>query len=188
MLIDGLELCGSLVDYWDVFISCLDSHFDGTHSLQWIHWWASDVMLNFSKSILMKKQTHESTFFWGGWAIRITHDNICIHCDCRDGGKACFSYFILFYWRIKTLCSSYRNACGNLFLLIFLLPQPHCQIHMASGDIHPTAFFSDNGSENKRILISLCLFNASSWWAEKMAERENLQNGCCLKYTLFHMW
>ncbi len=33
------------VDYCDVFISCLDSHSDGTHSLQWIHWWVSDVML-----------------------------------------------------------------------------------------------------------------------------------------------
>ncbi len=25
------------VDYWDVLISCLNSHSDGTHSLQWIH-------------------------------------------------------------------------------------------------------------------------------------------------------
>ncbi len=56
ILDDGLELCGS-VDYCDVFISCLDSHSDGTHSLQRIHWWASNVMLNFSKSVLMKKQT-----------------------------------------------------------------------------------------------------------------------------------
>ncbi len=48
-LIDGLEWCGLLVDYCDVFISCLDSHSDGTHSLQRIHWWASDIMLNFSK-------------------------------------------------------------------------------------------------------------------------------------------
>ncbi len=31
-----------LVDYCDVFISCLDSHSDGTHSLQSIYWWASD--------------------------------------------------------------------------------------------------------------------------------------------------
>ncbi len=38
MLIDGLEWCGLLVDYSDVFISCLDSHSDGTHSLQRIHW------------------------------------------------------------------------------------------------------------------------------------------------------
>ncbi len=34
MLTDGLEWCGLLVDYCDVFISCLDSHSDGTHSLQ----------------------------------------------------------------------------------------------------------------------------------------------------------
>ncbi len=31
------------VDYCDVFISCLDFHSDGTHSLQRIHWWASDA-------------------------------------------------------------------------------------------------------------------------------------------------
>ncbi len=50
MLTDGLERFGLLVDYCDVFISCLDSHSDGTHSLQIIHWWASDGMLHFSKS------------------------------------------------------------------------------------------------------------------------------------------
>ncbi len=44
-----------LVDYCDVFISCLDFHSDGTHSLQRIHWWESDVMLTFSKSVLMEK-------------------------------------------------------------------------------------------------------------------------------------
>ncbi len=46
--------CGLL---W-CFISCLDSHSDGTHSLLRIHWWTSDVMLHYSKSVLMKKQTH----------------------------------------------------------------------------------------------------------------------------------
>ncbi len=35
--IDELDCCGLLVDYCDVFISCLDSHSDGTHSLQRIH-------------------------------------------------------------------------------------------------------------------------------------------------------
>ncbi len=57
-LIDGLQWCGLLVDYCDVFIRCLDSHSDGTHLLQRIHCWASDVMVHFCKSILMKKQTH----------------------------------------------------------------------------------------------------------------------------------
>ncbi len=45
-----------LVNYCDVFISCLDSHSDGTHSLQRIHWWANYIKLNFSKSVPMKKK------------------------------------------------------------------------------------------------------------------------------------
>ncbi len=37
----------SHVDYCcDAFISYLDSHSDGTYSLQMIHWGASDVMLH----------------------------------------------------------------------------------------------------------------------------------------------
>ncbi len=44
----------SHLDYYVVFINCLDSYSDGTHSL---HWCASDVMRNFSKPVLMKKQT-----------------------------------------------------------------------------------------------------------------------------------
>ncbi len=41
-------------------ISCLNSHSDGTHSLQSIHWWASDVMLIFSK-ICSDEDTNSST-------------------------------------------------------------------------------------------------------------------------------
>ncbi len=55
-LIDGLESCWLLVGYCDVFTNCLDSHSDGTHSLQRIQWWASEVMQNVSKSIPMNKQ------------------------------------------------------------------------------------------------------------------------------------
>ncbi len=58
MLIDGLELCRWVVDYCDVFNRCLGSHSDGTHSLQIIHWLASDVMIHFYKSDLIEKQTH----------------------------------------------------------------------------------------------------------------------------------
>ncbi len=32
-----LDLCGLLVGYCDVFINCVDTHSDGTHSLQRIH-------------------------------------------------------------------------------------------------------------------------------------------------------
>ncbi len=46
-----------------VFISCLDSHSDGTHSLQRIHWWASDAMLHFSKSDEKTTSWNACTFF-----------------------------------------------------------------------------------------------------------------------------
>ncbi len=48
------------VDYCDVFI---DSHSDGTHSLQSIHYWASDVMLHFSKS----DEETNSYLSWMAW-------------------------------------------------------------------------------------------------------------------------
>ncbi len=47
ILIDGLESCGLLVDYCDVFISCLDSHSDSPYPL---------VIL--AMDVIPKKQTH----------------------------------------------------------------------------------------------------------------------------------
>ncbi len=63
-------ICGLL---WCVFVSNLDSHFDGTHSLQRIHCFASDVILNIFTYFPLKKQTHlhlgwpeaENTFILG---------------------------------------------------------------------------------------------------------------------------
>ncbi len=39
----GLLLC--------IFISCLDFYSDGTHSLLRLNWWATDIMLHFTKSV-----------------------------------------------------------------------------------------------------------------------------------------
>ncbi len=52
-IIYGLEVCELLEDYCDVFISCL-----GSHSFYVMLNSSNYVMLNFSKSIPMKKQTH----------------------------------------------------------------------------------------------------------------------------------
>lgn len=86
MLIDKLDLCGLL---W-CFISYLDSHYDVTHSPQRIHWRASDVMLNFSKSVSKTRQTHTgwprvSTFlrtfyFWVNCSHIITLMNRKVWC------------------------------------------------------------------------------------------------------------
>ncbi len=43
-----MDLSG--VDYCDVFISCLNAHFDSTHSPQRIYWQANYGILHFSKS------------------------------------------------------------------------------------------------------------------------------------------
>ncbi len=63
MLTDGLEWCGLLVYYCDVFISCLNSNSDGTHSLQSIHCWDTDAVTHFYKS---DEETNSSTN-WMTW-------------------------------------------------------------------------------------------------------------------------
>ncbi len=94
-LSDGLECCGLLVDYCDVFISCLDSHSDGTHSLQRIHYWASDVLLNVFKS---DKETNSSTswmtwgwvfsaniHFWVNYSFnQMDLDDLAVACKIRN--------------------------------------------------------------------------------------------------------
>ncbi len=65
-----LEWCGILVDYCDVFISCLVSHSDGTHSLQRIHWWVTDAMLHFSKPA---EETISSTSYKAWESVHFQH-------------------------------------------------------------------------------------------------------------------
>ncbi len=57
------ESCGLLVDDRDVFISCLDSHSDGTHSLQrMLTKWCNDKFLQ----IYSDEETNSSTS-WMAW-------------------------------------------------------------------------------------------------------------------------
>ncbi len=58
-----LTMVWSGVDYCDVFISCLDSHSDGTHSLQRIHWLASDA--KFLK--ICSNEEINSSISWMTW-------------------------------------------------------------------------------------------------------------------------
>ncbi len=53
------------VEYCDIFISCLDSHSDGTHSLQRIHWQASDEMQNIFPQICSDQETNSSILYLG---------------------------------------------------------------------------------------------------------------------------
>ncbi len=75
------KLFGSCMDcLWIIvmyFISFLDSHSNGTHSLQRIHWWASDVML--SKSVPMKTQTQHRNGWSEGEYILILICKVHLH-------------------------------------------------------------------------------------------------------------
>ncbi len=100
MLTDGLEWCGLLVDYCDVFISCLDSHSNGTHSLQSIHWWARDVMLHFSKSddeilIYILDDLRVSKFSCHGWTIPLRSALWCMSLQ-KHGILGAFLKFAVF--------------------------------------------------------------------------------------------
>ncbi len=124
------------VDYFDVFISCLDSHSDGTHSLQRIHWWDSDGMLHFSKSVLMKKNLSTSMMAWGwvrfqemfifGWTIALT----CSICRpftgfgaeplCRSGlsREMCLQHVT---WHFHLSCRLYVCVFAiDIFWLVWL--------------------------------------------------------------------
>ncbi len=99
-LTDGLERCGLLVDYCDVFISCLGSHSDGTHSLQRIQWWASDVMLHFSKSDEETNLRRKQTYLGWGWGH--------------------FQQIFIFGWTILLIAKLNSNFGVKLFLLQIL--------------------------------------------------------------------
>ncbi len=101
------------INWWigftcDVFISCLGSHSDGTHSLQRIHWWASDAMLNFSKSVQMKEQltyifdglvvstfSANSIFFW-------VNDSFKLHLNPQSNPFLFIHYIVAFSNLLKS--------------------------------------------------------------------------------------
>ncbi len=87
MLIDGLDSCELLVDYCDVFISCLNSNFwrhPFTAEYPMVSKWFEEV--NFSKSI-SNKETNSSTswmalrwvHFFLSWTIPLTSSCLVIN-------------------------------------------------------------------------------------------------------------
>ncbi len=74
MLIDGVG-CGLLVDYCDVLINCLDSHSDGTHSMQRIHWWTAIFF-----QICFDEETNFSTSWMArGWVKILVDFHFLVH-------------------------------------------------------------------------------------------------------------
>ncbi len=122
MLIAGLKTCGLLVNYCKVSIGCLDSHSDGTHSLQRIHWWTNYVMLHLFKSWIP----------WG-WVLFSKYSNCNTYID--DISIILLYHAALFWMIFKTLplllsplvwtglkalhcCSSPRIAAAVLLMYV----------------------------------------------------------------------
>ncbi len=96
--------------YCDVFISCLDSHSDGTHSLQSIHCWTSDKMLHFSKSD-EETMTNSSTS-WMLWDA-VTNDEVELNLSsslCRSHRS--FSEPLVFIYLSTSTSRFIKHAQG----------------------------------------------------------------------------
>ncbi len=167
------------VDYCDVFISCLDSHSDGTHSLQRIHWWASDVMLHFSKSVQIKKWTHLHL----GWP---EGEYICIFGQSVPLKHNLLSWVItkllsrwvslaqgVFYWRVSSsltacswqICVS-LSSCSSLTALVF----SYCWISISISTFTCSTYATEE-KQNSRVKVYLfCLVDplrySHPFWAK----------------------
>ncbi len=92
------------------FISCSHSH--GTQSLQRIHWCASDVIINWSKSVLMKKINSSTSWMAWGWVHFILNNYLWLHlrcCKCNSTNGSRWQCWIINRTRTKDLQRLYRQ-------------------------------------------------------------------------------
>ncbi len=70
-------MCKLFYGFLWCFISCLSSHSDGTHSLQRIHWWASNTTF---LQICSDEETNSSTSWMAsGWVIFVNYSFKSLH-------------------------------------------------------------------------------------------------------------
>ncbi len=144
------------MDYCNVFISCLDSHSDGTHSLQRINWWASDVMLHFSKSVLMKKKA--ASFGWNISSNNGQSLNLKLKFDHKQHWYFRHSHFILYIngndgWYLGPVCSTTS---------VWLTPPLvwGCPAHVCTTE-------EDWGEDEEKALL---LETRTTWWHKNMVK------------------
>ncbi len=114
--------CGLL---W-CFINCLDSHSDGTHSLQRIHWWASDVMLHFSKSVLMKKLIYSLDVM--SVSAFSTHFHFCVITNDRRNTLSTHSwqFLTIFFLHFGNLVTNSYESVQSICTFLCNMLTPHC--------------------------------------------------------------
>ncbi len=106
LFLTNMQLLFQDINWWTavVWITCLDSHSDGTHSLQSIHCWASGAMLHFSKS---DDETHLyhlwsegkhifQQMFISGWTIPLNDVITHVYMTCLCSYSEVVEYLIKF--------------------------------------------------------------------------------------------
>ncbi len=117
------------VYYCDVFISCLDSHSDSTHSLQSIHWWTSDAMLHFSTSDLHLKWAEGEyilAHFWVNNSFNrfrnlislCTPTGCCSHCSVAWSWTYCQWSLLLMLAEIASWLNIATKSCPTFVSLV----------------------------------------------------------------------
>ncbi len=156
-------VCGLLNYFWIIVITCLDSRSDGTHSLQRIHWWVSDVMQNFSKYVQMKKKQSHLHLGWHGDEYIFSY--FSVENDWLDLSvtklKLCFVLFKVSPLILTIYC-----------YLIFIMCLERGVFLLQLMRFYPTLLY----------FIRLC----SSWETSTMPYQASYRNvNCCLR--LFHI-
>ncbi len=130
------------------FISCLDSHSDGTHSLQRIHWWASDGMLHFFKSVPMQKQTH--------WHLEWPEGEYIFN-KCSFLGELFLLMGLSFFSKTQHIYPAYLNITFPLVV--------HCTGHsltllsITHLPLRTVCIYSDKGAVRILLVLLPCDFS-----------------------------
>ncbi len=150
------------VDYCNVFISCLDSHSDGTHSPQRSHWWASDAMLHFSKS---DEETNSST-------------------SCMTWVRVKFQHIVISGWTISKMHAHEEDRSVQKWLALTFACSPElAQSNLYWAGARPSAESTAPAS----LTWTSCLWHFYSWWSgyhssvdrsEETCDRWEHFNGC----------
>ncbi len=158
MLFDGLEwiTCGLLWGFYQLF--GLWYNFDGTHSLERIHWWASDTMLHFSKSVLMKKQMYPHFGWPEGGHIFITFSCLGDHALVNQPWLLLCTWLYLWKWK----CVVHKGALLlpvisiiSVWNCVGFVPVPLCGGCSRWRMIYRTGWREDLHTSNSKLTADL---------------------------------
>ncbi len=114
------------INWWTraMWIVRLNSYSDGTHSLQWIHWWGSDIMLenyiNLSKSVRWRNKLIYILIAWG---VYIFSTFFVWTLPLRQTGTECYiNGFIILCIFLSGKCTLLWQFLSLRFIQTYFIP------------------------------------------------------------------